>query len=230
MKRVLILVLALSVLPLSNLYAQSAAADTTDAAADTTEAAVEATPAPAPVMPAETMATDDMAADDANAIRYNLSVALGSTLPFNPDEFSDNWDPSIGFMIDVGAARNYLELSLNLDYSFFLSNTIDPHDINILTTFVHLKIKPLDTTARPYVFVGGGFYRFWIVDLDVYENVLGFGGGAGVEIEVDEGRYVFIEGKSVQGQTRVGETAGIPNLRKANVETIPIRFGITFAF
>jgi hypothetical protein len=203
MKRVLILVLALSVLPLSSPWAQA----------------------------------ED---GDENSIKFNTSIGLGSTLPLNPDEFKDWWDPSVGFMVDVGAARGILEASLNIDYSMFLTNAIDPIDINILTAFINLKIKPLNTTARPYIFVGGGLYRFWIVDLDTYENVLGFGGGAGIEIEIDDSRRIFIEGKAVQGQTRLSEIG--PTLlrstdeketipfRKANVEIIPIRTGITFVF
>jgi hypothetical protein len=216
MKRVLILVLVLSVLPLSSSWAQ-----------------------------------DDGA--DEKSIQFNTSIGVGSTLPLNPDEFDSGWNPSIGFMVDVGAARGMLEASVNLDYSFFredLNRDLVADDINIFTTFLNFKVKPLNTTARPYIFVGAGWYRFWLVEMDIYENVLGYGGGAGVEIELDESRRIFIEGKLIQGQTRLrnnlptytGNETPAEEMKKQkeesvrnllgndNTETIPIRAGITFVF
>jgi opacity protein-like surface antigen len=165
---------------------------------------------------------------DDESIQFNASIGIGTAFPYSPDEFSDDWDPSFGFMIDVGATRLHeslkiLEVAVNLDYSFFLADMPEPLDANVFTAFINVKIKPLDTTARPYIFAGAGFFRYWIVDADFYDNALGFGGGAGVEIEIDEGRRVFIEGKNLHGRTR--ETA-----RAANTSIIPIRAGITFAF
>lgn len=168
---------------------------------------------------------------DDDAIHYSTSIGIGSAFPNNPDEFNNDWKPSFGLMLDIAAARSFVEVSANFDYSFFLSDSPEPNDVNVLTTFLNLKIKPLNTTARPYVFVGGGYYRFWIVDLDLYENVLGYGGGAGVEVKLDESRLIFIEGKLVQGRTRIGKAdPELPNLHKANTEIVAIRTGITFSF
>lgn len=169
--------------------------------------------------------------NEEGTIVYSASIGLGSSFPFNPDEFTDNWDPSFGLGFDVGAARGLLELSADFDYSFYLAETIQPIDVNIFTAFLQLTIKPLDTTARPYVFVGGGYFRYWIVDLDVYENVLGYGGGAGVEVEIDDARRIFLEGRSVQGRTRIDRVReDLPSFRKANTEIISVRTGITFVF
>lgn len=165
---------------------------------------------------------------DDEAIQINASFGLGTSFPFNPDEFEADWDPSFGFMIDVGASGLHeslkmVEVGVNLDYSFFLADQPEPLDVNIFTAFLQIKIKPLDTTARPYIFAGAGFFRYWVVDSDFYDNAIGFGGGAGVEIEIDEGRRIFVEGKNVHGRTR--ET-----VRRANTEIIPVRAGITFSF
>jgi hypothetical protein len=61
------------------------------------------------------------------------------------------------------------------------------------------------------------------VDLDYTENVLGYGGGAGVEVELDRVKRLFLDVRYVQGQTR--ETAS-----KSNTETLPIRLGVTWEF
>lgn len=168
---------------------------------------------------------------DDGAIVYSASFGLGTTLPFNPDEFDSNWDPSLGVALEVGAARGILEVAADFDYSFFLANGREPVDANALAMFLQLKIKPLDTTARPYVFVGGGYFRFWIVNQDLYENVLGFGGGAGVEIEIDDSRRIYVEGRTIQGRTRIDRvTPDLPSFRKANVELISMRAGVTFVF
>jgi hypothetical protein len=160
---------------------------------------------------------------DENAIQYSTSIGLGTAFPLGPDEFDNNWDPSFGLVLEVAASKRLLELAANFDYSFFLSNTDQPNDVNTLAAFLNLKIKPLKSTARPYIFVGGGYFRYWIVDENLYDNVLGFGGGAGVEVEVDKTRRIFIEAKTIHGRTR-------KSARKANTEILPIRAGITFAF
>jgi hypothetical protein len=72
--------------------------------------------------------------------------------------------------------------------------------------------------------LGGGYFRYWIVDLDLYDNSLGFGGGAGVELEMNDEQRLFIEVKNIIGRTR--ET----NSDRANTEYIPLRVGITFVF
>jgi hypothetical protein len=173
--------------------------------------------------------------EDDNAIRFNASVGIGTAFPFNPDEFDEGWNPSFGLMVDVGASRSLLELSANVDYSFFLAEGQErtqedilggspiPSDANVLTVFLNLKIKPLKSVVRPYILVGAGYFRYWIVDQGLYENAIGFGGGAGVEVEIDKSRRIFMEGKNLHGRTR--ETA-----RRANLELIPVRVGITFVF
>jgi hypothetical protein len=72
--------------------------------------------------------------------------------------------------------------------------------------------------------VGGGYYRYWIVDLDLADNTLGMQAGAGVEIDISKTQRIFIDAKEVVGRTR--ET----NALKENTYHIPVRIGLTFVF
>jgi len=160
---------------------------------------------------------------DGKGILYSTSIGIGTAIPYAPQEFKDDWNPSFGMNLDVAAGKDMVELVASFDYSFFLSNTEVPNDVNILAAFLNVKVKPLKSTARPYLFAGGGYFRYWIVDEGLYDNVLGFGGGAGVEVEIDKKRRIYIEGKTLHGRTR-------KQARQANTEIYPVRVGITFAF
>jgi len=92
----------------------------------------------------------------------------------------------------------------------------------VLMLFVDLKYFPFSSAARPYVLACGGLYRTWIVDEDYTEMVLGYGGGAGIEVEIGETRRLFLEGRYIQGQTRERTE------ERANTEVIPFRFGMTW--
>lgn len=157
-------------------------------------------------------------------LRYTVSVGLGTTVPVGPDAFEEDYGPNFGFMLDGGVGKEFIELTGTLDYSFFFAPTLVPNDVNIFTAFLTLKIKPLDTAVRPYILVTGGYYRYWIQDPPgPWENVLGYGGGFGVEMELDKKRRLYIEGRYIVGRTR--ETA-----RKENSTTVPLRLGITWIF
>jgi hypothetical protein len=160
-------------------------------------------------------------------IQYTASVGIGAGFPYKPEAFKDHWDPSFGLLLDVGAGKSIVEVSVSLDYNFFLSDTQVPQDANLMALFANLKIKPISkTSVRPYIVVGGGYFRYWIVDLDLYDNALGFGGGAGVELEMNEEQRLFIEVKNLIGRTR---EPGV-NPEKANTEYVPVRVGLTFVF
>ena len=156
-------------------------------------------------------------------LRYAFSLGIGSAYPFNPNSFEANYDPSFGMMLDLGAAKQWVEASGTFDYSFFMNNGTTPDDANIMTLFMTVKVKPLKTSVRPYILVTGGWFRYWIVNLDITENVIGYGGGVGIEVEIGKTRRLFLEAKHVQGQTRSTE-------QQANTEIIPVRFGVTWSF
>jgi len=157
-------------------------------------------------------------------LRYTISAGAGTTVPIDPEAFTRDYNPSFGLMLDGGVGKDIIEITGTFDYSFFLAKSSIPNDVNVLNVFLTAKIKPLDTTARPYILVTGGYYRYWIYDPPgPWENVLGYGGGFGVEMEVDKKRRVFLEGRYIAGQTR--ETA-----RKVNTYTVPVRFGLTWIF
>jgi hypothetical protein len=167
-------------------------------------------------------AINDAQADFTDDLKYTVAFGIGSAKPIAPDGFKDGYDPSLGLLFDAGAAKSIVEVSVSFDYNFYLSNGIVANDINILNIFLNLKIKPLETTVRPYILVSGGYFRTWIVDLESgTENVLGYGGGAGIEVAISKTQNLFLEGKYIQGQTRKTE-------RKANMEVIPIRFGVSW--
>jgi len=165
------------------------------------------------------------AADNDGGIEFSASVGLGTGFPWEPDDFADDWDPSFGGMLEVAARKSLVELSVSFDYNFFLSTGLQPDDANIVTVFGNIKIKPIaSSSVHPYILVGGGYYRYWIVDLDLSENTLGVQAGAGVEIDIGESQRIFFDAKEVMGRTR--ETN---NLRE-NTYHIPVRIGLTFVF
>lgn len=158
-------------------------------------------------------------------LMYYMSLGLGSAINYLPDSFADNYDPSFGLRVGGGVTRYNVRLGIDISYTFFLSNgatTLYPDDLSILTIFGDIKYIPVGKTVRPYILVCGGYYRQWIVD-KVTENVLGYGGGAGVEFEIDKTRHLFVEGRYVQGQTRETE-------KRANTEVIPFTLGVVWVF
>jgi hypothetical protein len=156
-------------------------------------------------------------------LRFAASVGIGAGFPIQPEEFDRDWDPSFGLLLDFAAAKEMFEVSVSLDYNFFLSNSQFPNDANVMALFANFKIKPIaKTSIRPYLIAGGGYFRYWIVDLNVYDNSLGFGGGAGVELEISDTQRLFIEAKNIVGRTRN------TNPQKANTYYLPVRVGLTF--
>jgi hypothetical protein len=157
---------------------------------------------------------------------YYMSLGIGSSINYLPDEFKDNYDPAFGIRVGTGISRHSLRLGVNFSYNFFLSNgptTLYPDDLNILTIFAELKYVPGTKTVRPYIMASGGYYRQWIVNAEYTENVLGYGAGAGIELTIDKVRHLFLEGRYIQGQTR--ETQN-----KANTESIPLTLGVVWVF
>jgi opacity protein-like surface antigen len=171
---------------------------------------------------------------------YAFSLGVGTSFNREPDAFTEEYDPSLGIYLGGGVRRWGAELSLSFDYNFFFTNRQKPEDLNVFNLFLNLKYLPIHTTARPYVVGSVGWFRSWIVDpLDpddppltvvheveggdntYSENVLGYAVGAGVEIEIDETRRIFLEARYVQGQTR--ETQD-----RANMLIIPVRLGLTW--
>ncbi|MCI0453126.1 MAG: porin family protein [Candidatus Latescibacteria bacterium] len=208
-------------------------------------AEVERTPPGQQVQPApaDTMtAAARIRRAQSSQMTYVISLGLGSSINQEPPAFIEEFDPSFGLYLDGGVRRWEFELTLSFDYNFFFTTRPDPEDLSIMNLFLNLKYRPLKTTARPYVLVCGGLFRSWIVnELDpndppetveyevesgdnfYEENVLGFGIGGGVEIEMDKTRRIFFEGRYVQGQTRQTED-------HANMAIIPVRIGVTWEF
>jgi len=171
------------------------------------------------------LTTPAAAADNDGGIEFSASVGLGTGFPWEPDDFADDWDSSFGGMLEVAARKSLVELSVSFDYNFFLSTGVQPNDANVLTVFGNIKIKPIaSSSVHPYILVGGGYYRYWIVDLDLTDNTLGMQAGAGVEIDISKTQRIFIDAKEVVGRTR--ET----NALKENTYHIPVRIGLTFVF
>lgn len=169
--------------------------------------------------------TPAWSAGDDNGIKYGFSIGIGTGFPVDPSQFDGDFDPSFGGILDFEASKWFVAVSASADYNFFLANGLEPHDVNILTTFLNLKIKPLSKGGlRPYIMAGGGYFRYWIVDLSFDENTTGWQFGAGVDIDISKTQRLFIDAKYVEGRTR--DT----NPGKANTIYIPIRFGLTFVF
>jgi hypothetical protein len=206
----------------------------TDAANDTLKTKAEPKKAPAPA----TAAADTMSAA-AKARRGHittagskrsiiLSLGLGSAMNKKPDELHDNFNPSGGGILVIGARQKGIQAALSLNYNFFMAKSTVPNDLNVFMAFLDLTYFPTKSTARPYILVCGGYYRQWIVNLDYTENVLGYGGGAGVEIALDKTRRLFLEGRYVQGRTRQIEPK--VNSDMSNSTIIPLRLGVTWEF
>ena len=162
-----------------------------------------------------------------------FSLGLGSAVNYQPDSFADNYDPSFGVLLSGGARRGPFILAASFDYNFFFASGTTPDDLNVLMVFADFKYSPLSGSARPYLLVCGGLYRTWIVDEDYTETVLGYGGGAGVEVKIGETRRLFLEGRYVQGQTRERvdlsqEPTDKERGHGPNTEVIPFRFGLTW--
>jgi hypothetical protein len=96
-----------------------------------------------------------------------------------------------------------------------------PHP-HVFPTFAHAH----EEKARPYILVCGGYWSQWVVDLDYDEDVLGFGGGAGVEMEIDRTKRLFFDVRYIEGQTRKYQE-GI-NVDESNTVIIPARLGVTW--
>ncbi len=203
-----------------------------------------AKPAAKAAAPADTMtAAQRIRRAQSSKMTYVMSLGLGTTVNSAPDAFTEEYNPTFGMYIDGGVRRWELELTLSFDYSFFFTDLEAPDDMNVMNLFLNLKYRPLKTTARPYVLGCAGWFRSWIVDeldpdnppetvaLEVQtgndnfyeENVLGYGVGGGVEIEIDKVRRIWLEARYIEGQTRLTED-------KANMVIIPVRLGLTWEF
>jgi len=166
-----------------------------------------------------------ISATKSKGFQFSMSLGLGTGIPIDPDVFESNYDPSFGAIADVAVQWSLLQLSTSFDYNFFYSNGVEPDDLNILTIFLNLKIKPsAKTSVRPYILIGAGFFRSWIVDLDIAENTTGYQGGVGVELDISKTQTLFIDAKQVFGRTR--ETSQ----DQSNTSYIAIRIGVTFLF
>ena len=213
----------------SGAYAQQATpvSAANDSLTTTGEEAKPASGGGAPTtMVSDTTAVKRRVRSGADRTTYYMSFGIGSAINYLPDSFKDSFDPAFGLRLGGGASRHDLRLGVTFSYNFFFSNgptSLYPSDLNILTIFGDLKYIPLGTTVRPYILVCGGFYRQWIVNEDYTENVLGYGGGAGIELEIDKMRHLFVEGRYIQGQTRETEKA-------ANTELIPLTLGVVWIF
>jgi hypothetical protein len=157
-----------------------------------------------------------------------FSLALGSAAIRQTDEFKSNFRPSFGGMLNVGARQHGVQADINFNYNFFLADGTVPNDLNVFMIFADLAYFPTKSGARPYVLVCGGYYRQWIVNLNYYDNVLGYGGGAGVEMALDKTRRLFVEGRFIEGRTRKIEPK--VNSDMSNTVTIPFRIGVTWEF
>jgi hypothetical protein len=160
-------------------------------------------------------------------LMYYLSLGIGSSYNYLPDSFRNNYSPSFGLQFGGGVAKYNLRLGVSASFNFFLNNgatTLFPNDLNTMTLFGEIKYIPVGKTVRPYLVGCAGLFREWIVNTGYKENVLGYGGGAGVELTIDKVKHLFIEGRYIQGQTRERTE------QKANTELIPVRIGVVWTF
>ncbi len=152
---------------------------------------------------------------------WGISMGLGSGSPVN-DAFDASFNPGFGGVIDVSARKGWVELAADFDYSFFFRDGIDPRDANVATAFLLVKFKPLKRTASPYLLAGGGYYRYWVVDENIYDGTTGGTVGGGVEARINRRQRLFVEVKYIQGRTRLA------NAERANTESIVGRLGLTW--
>lgn len=189
-------------------------------------------------------------------LNYSLSIGLGTGLPLKPDkDFSDDWKGSFGAQLEAMASRSLVGVGITFDYNFMtIENSSDatPEDINILTVFLNVRIKPIEKSAvRPYIIGGGGLYRFWIVNVtnpdrtvtSLYKNAIGYGAGAGIELDLGDNRAIYVEARNIIGRVNTierdsgqkrpdGSRILVPfvNLKKENIHHVPVRLGVTFVF
>lgn len=157
---------------------------------------------------------------------YYASLGLGSAYNYLPDSFNHDFSPSFGLGVAGGVTKYNLRLGISASFNFFLKKgivTLHPDDMNIFTVFGELRYVPLESVIRPFVLGCGGYYRQWIIHEDYVENVLGYGGGAGIEIQIDKVRRLYIEGRYIQGRTRQTE-------KESNTELMPFLIGVTWVF
>lgn len=163
-----------------------------------------------------------------NQRSYLFSLGIGSGVEYKPDELADNYSPAFGLTAAFGVRQYGVTLAANFGYNFFLAQGTVPNDLSIMTMFLDVRYTPMRSKARPYILVCGGYWRQWVVDLDYTEGVLGYGGGAGMEIDLDPTKRLFIDVRYIQGQTREYQE-GI-NVSQSNTELIPARLGVTWEF
>ena len=165
--------------------------------------------------------TDGNATELADGLGSRLGAIYQDKARYSDYKTFSNVTQSVA---DLLGYTNNITKSDSNSGKFFFANGTTPNDLNILTLFADVRYVPLTTSVRPYVLVCGGLYRTWIVDENYTENVLGYGAGVGVELEIGKTRMLFVEGRYVQGQTR--ERTEL----KSNTEVIPFRIGITWVF
>lgn len=156
-----------------------------------------------------------------------FSLGLGSAINYQPDSFSNQYDPSFGMMLSGGVRRAGVTLCATFDYNFFFASGTTPDDLNVLLLMADIKYNPVNSTARPYILACAGLYRTWIVNTNYREVVIGYGAGAGIEVEIDKTRRLFLEGRYILGQTRDFENTHGADFH-SNTEVIPFRFGVTW--
>jgi len=155
---------------------------------------------------------------------YLISLGIGSAVAYKPDELTDRFSPSFGMMLSFGARQYGFMAGINLNYNFFLADGTTPNDLSTGTIFAELQYSPGSSKARPYLVVCGRLFRSWIVNLDYSETVLGYGGGAGINLQIGAKRDLFLDARYIEGQTRKF------SVDQANMVIIPIRFGVTWEF
>lgn len=160
-----------------------------------------------------------------NQRSFVFSLGLGSANNSKPDDFNSNFSPSFGGVLAFGVRQYGVTAGVNFNYNFFLANgaATKPNDLNIFTIFAELIYAPTHSRARPYILACGGYFRQWIVNLDYTENVLGYGGGAGVEMGIDKTRRLFLDARYIEGQTRKTQD-------QSNTVITPVRLGVTWEF
>jgi hypothetical protein len=206
-----------------------------DASGDTLKTKGEASPAAPAIQqkptPATQAAADTMSAAAkarrahfaGNPRLFVFSLGIGSGINYKPEEFKNDYSPSFGGMMAFGVRQYGVQAGVHFGYNFYTRHGTVPNDLNVFTIFAELQYAPTKSRARPYLVVCGGYFRQWIVDLDYTENVLGYGGGAGVEMELDKTRRLFLDARYIEGQTRQTQD-------QSNTVVIPIRLGVNWAF
>ena len=166
-----------------------------------------------------------LSARKSGGIQYGASIGIGTGIPVSPNDFETNFDPSFGGLVDFQAIWKWAAATASADYNFFISNGLEPNDANVLTLFLNLKLSPASKgSIRPYLLAGGGYFRYWIVDLNFTENTTGWQFGGGVDMVVGRTQTLFIDAKYVEGRTRES------NSEAGNTVFVPIRVGLTFQF